>query len=97
MQLPLSPTRSGNMNSDQPLPPATIDAIARRILELGAIPSRPLLTVRDVAGLLQVSEAWVYENARRLGAVRLGEGSRAPLRFSEQSVLAVLEPVRRVD
>jgi hypothetical protein len=43
--------------------------------------SPPMLTVEDICATLQVSRAWVYENARRLGGFKLGPGERAPLRF----------------
>lgn len=54
---------------------------------------KPMLTVEDVATTLRVSRAWVYENARRLGGVKLGPGERAPLRFDPDVVAAAMRPV----
>jgi hypothetical protein len=58
-------------------------------------PTRPMLTVEDVSATFQVSRAWVYENAGRLGGVKLGPGRRAPLRFDESRVTAALNPLAR--
>jgi hypothetical protein len=62
-----------------------VDAIARRVLQLLSDQSPDgedqLLTVAQVACRFQVHPNWVYANARRLGAVRLGDGPKAPLRF----------------
>lgn len=67
-----------------------VDAVARRVLELlsdenpgGGV---QLLTVAQVARRFQVHPNWVYANARRLGAVRLGDGPKAPLRFDPARV-----------
>lgn len=56
-------------------------------------PARPLLTVEDICATFQVSRAWVYENAGRLGGVKLGPGARAPLRFEANRVTAALNPL----
>jgi hypothetical protein len=56
-------------------------------------PARPMLTVEDVCTTFQVSRAWVYENAGRLGGVKLGPGRRAPLRFNADRVAAALSPL----
>jgi hypothetical protein len=42
----------------------------------------PLVDVATVAEYLDVDRSWVYANAERLGARRLGAGPRARLRFS---------------
>src|SRR2546421_216989 len=75
---------------------ALVDLIAERVLELlgdqdgGEI---QLLTVAQVARRFQVHPSWVYANARRLGALRLGTGPKAPLRFDPRRVaLAVDDP-----
>lgn len=47
-----------------------------------------LLTVSDVAEALRVEPAWVYEHARELGALRLGGGRRAPIRFEARTIAA---------
>jgi hypothetical protein len=40
-----------------------------------------MLTVSELAQHLHVNRAWVYEHADELGAVRLGDGPKARLRF----------------
>jgi hypothetical protein len=73
-----------------------IDVIVKRVLEL--LSDRDgddvqLLTVAQVARRFQVHPSWVYANARRLGALRLGTGPKAPLRFDPRRVaLAVEDP-----
>jgi hypothetical protein len=55
-----------------------------------------MLTVEDVSDIFRVSRAWVYENARRLGGVKLGPGERAPLRFDPAILAAALRPVGEI-
>ena len=77
-----------------------VDAVAWRVLELlgergnGEI---QLLTVAQVARCFQVHPNWVYANARRLGAVRLGGGPKAPLRFNPEHVSRAIEQESRLD
>lgn len=59
--------------------------------------ARPMLTVEDVSVTFKVSRAWVYENAGRLGGVKLGPGQRAPLRFDADRVAAALNPLAATD
>jgi hypothetical protein len=54
---------------------------------------RPMLTVEDICATFQVSRAWVYENAARLGGIKLGPGQRAPLRFDPKRVAAAMRPL----
>lgn len=76
-----------------------VDAIARRIVELlegsraRAGAARPgidagsaCLTVSQVAARYRVSRSWVYAHQRELGAMRLGDGPRARLRFDPKVV-----------
>jgi hypothetical protein len=74
--------------------PEFIDAIARRILELDAhgesATDGGLLTVSQVARRLNVSRHWVYAHKRDLGAIRLGQGPKARLRFDASAVLTAL-------
>ena len=77
--------------------PAFVDAIARRVLELGsdraigqAAGGCALLTVAEVAAQLNVSQSWVYAHKRDLGAIRLGTGPKARLRFGARAVLSDL-------
>jgi hypothetical protein len=80
------------------------DAQLDRLAELLAVklaqvkPATPaMLTVEDVCITFQVSRAWVYENAFRLGGVKLGPSRRAPLRFDREKVAAALDPLGRPD
>jgi hypothetical protein len=75
------------------LDPETIDAIARRVADLldEGSPLPRLLTAGEVAERLAVSEAWVRENADRLGGVRLADGSRPRLRFDPAAVAEALD------
>ncbi|RKQ90876.1 integrase-like protein [Solirubrobacter pauli] len=79
------------------LNPALVERIAHRVLLRLVSDSRgddfQLLTVAQVARRLQVHSSWVYANARQLGALRLGTGPKAPLRFDPRRVaLAVGDP-----
>lgn len=59
-----------------------------------AFPCRGLVEVDDVGRLLRVEREWVYEHKRELGAVRIGNGERGPLRFDAAKVLAYIEAHR---
>jgi hypothetical protein len=71
-----------------------VEAIARRVAELvGRAPG--LVDAHSVAAALQVERDWVYAHARELGAVRLGGGPKARLRFDLERVrdrVAELDP-----
>jgi hypothetical protein len=74
------------MNPPERLQPADVDAIASRVVELLREETSPratpaLVDAATVARALGVSRATVYEHARRLGALRLGDGPRGRLRF----------------
>jgi hypothetical protein len=73
-----------------------VEVIAERVLQLLGDRNDDeiqLLTVAQVARRFQVHPSWVYANARRLGALRLGTGPKAPLRFDPRRVaLAVEDP-----
>jgi hypothetical protein len=73
------------------LDPESVEAIARRTAELLADrkpePSeRGLISAEAVAERWGVSRRWVYEQAERLGARRIGAGSRPRLRFDPDEV-----------
>jgi len=68
------------------------DLLATKLAQVKPAPP-VMLTVEDVCTTFQVSRAWVYENARRLGGVKLGPGRRAPLRFEAKKVLSALDPL----
>jgi hypothetical protein len=58
--------------------------------EVGNLMRARLLTVRELAGWLNVEPSYVYEHAAELGALRLGDGPRARLRFDLETVKAQL-------
>lgn len=59
-------------------------------------PTRGLVDVDQVAQLLKVEREWIYAHKGELGAVRIGEGRRGPLRFEAARVLAYIA-AHRVD
>lgn len=73
--------------------PTLVEAIAQRVAELLRaeldLASR-LLTPSDVAERFAVSRTWVYEHATEPGAIRLGDGPKARLRFDPDRVRRVL-------
>lgn len=78
------------------LDPADIEAIAElvaaRLVEREKPPATiGLLTASEVAERCGVSVSWVYENKTRLGAVVLGDGPKARLRFDLERVAQALE------
>ena len=72
--------------------PGFVDAVARRVVELlreeGAISREGprLVTVAAVSQEFGVSTDWVYANAGPLGAIRLGSGPRARMRFDRATI-----------
>jgi hypothetical protein len=70
-----------------------IEAVAARVVELllehtGA-PGR-YVDAATLARMLGVDRDWVYARAAQLGAVRLGDGPKARLRFDIERVRATL-------
>lgn len=55
------------------------------LLQDDAEPAR-LLDPGELAARLSVDRSWVYEHASELGALRLGDGPRARLRFDPVTV-----------
>lgn len=76
--------------------PFEIEAIARRVAELlHADPTAPaqLIDVAEAARRLGVSRSTIYSKANELGAVRLGHGPKARLRFDAARIRgAMAEP-----
>ena len=84
-----------------------IEALAARIAAMLAEPERPgrkledsmtgpaLVDAATLSRRLGISRTWIYEHAVELGAIALGDGSRARLRFDPERALAVLESRRR--
>jgi hypothetical protein len=73
------------------LDPESVEAIARRLAELLADrrpepPESGLISAETVAERWGVSRRWVYEHAKRLGARRIGAGTRPRLRFDPDEV-----------
>lgn len=76
-----------------------IEAIAERVVErLTEQTKAPgtigLASAGQVAKLYGVTPSWVYANKNRLGAVKLGDGPRARLRFDLERVEEELHPRR---
>jgi hypothetical protein len=74
-----------------------IEAIARRVAELVRPDrERPVryLTVAELAAQFGVSTEWVYEHKAELGAIRLGDGPKARLRFDREHVTEVIRARR---
>jgi hypothetical protein len=70
------------------LAPESVEEIARRVAQLLTQEAGPqrLLTAAEVSQWWGVERSWVYANADRLGARRLGAGQRPRLRFDPQEV-----------
>ncbi len=81
------------------LHPGFVETVARHVLQLTAtIDDAPqhhgedLLTVAEVATRLRVNSSWVYAHQAELGAIKLGTGPKARLRFDPHVVEAQLLP-----
>ncbi|HEY7892715.1 MAG TPA: hypothetical protein VIC05_10960 [Solirubrobacteraceae bacterium] len=76
------------------LSPESIEAIARRVVELleeQRLAPGGLLSVSQLAKHLKLNRSWVYEHATDLGAIRLGDGPKARLRFDLQTATEALQ------
>ena len=75
-----------------------IEAIATRVVSLLDRPdmggSPRLIDAAELARRLGMERSWVYSHAAELGAVRLGDGPNARLRFDPQLVAKMLRPLR---
>lgn len=76
------------------LDPQTIEAIARRVVELlerQAQAEKPeLVDAAELARRLGIERSWVYTHAIELGAVKLGSGRKPRLRFDPEIAARVL-------
>jgi hypothetical protein len=74
-----------------------IQPVAERIAGLvtSVRPAVGLVDARDLADELGVERDWVYANAERLGAVRLGSGPRARVRFDLEQAREALAAGRK--
>jgi hypothetical protein len=86
----VSGERGSEGESELRLAPESVEAIARRLVELlGPDESRPpkrLLSAAEVSEWWGVDRDWVYVHADQLGARRLGAGKRPRLRFDPDEV-----------
>jgi hypothetical protein len=66
----------------------SVEAVARRVVELMDTPVTPgeMVDAAEIARRFGVSTDYVYNNADRLGAIRLGNGPKARLRFNSTVV-----------
>jgi hypothetical protein len=72
-----------------------IEAVAARVVEMLRREQRPgaapdLVDAATLARILNVDRDWVYAHASELGAVRLGDGPKARLRFDAARARAAL-------
>lgn len=69
---------------------ASVEAIAQRVVDLmhddGVTTERELVDATEIARRFGLSRDYLYEHADELGAVRLGDGPRARLRFDPTAV-----------
>src|SRR5260370_41146441 len=79
------PRRSRVMGIATDLPPAAIEQVARRVVELLTDPhptsAGRLIGAGAVARHFGLTRTWVYQHADHLGAIRIGDGERPRLRF----------------
>jgi hypothetical protein len=77
------------------LAPEDVEAIAQRVAELLGPRARiGLVDVDEICRRFRVSRTWVYEHARELGAIPLGQtgsGRRPRLRFDLESATRAIE------
>jgi hypothetical protein len=95
MQFGRSMDIEGEMESARiKLDPQTIEAIARRVVELlerrGVAGGSELVDAAELARRLGIDRSWVYTHAIELGAVKLGAGRKPRLRFDPQVAARVL-------
>jgi hypothetical protein len=72
---------------------ALADAIAQKVVEIVGTRSATfgLVDARELAGELGVSIDYVYAHATKLGAMRLGSGPKARIRFDLDRARQALE------
>jgi hypothetical protein len=87
---------SESVMTEQPIEQLAI-RVAEVLLEAGGEPAaRRIVDARGVAETYGVSRDFVYAHADELGAIRLGSGPRARLRFDLVEVAARLNARRSV-
>jgi hypothetical protein len=89
---PPLPFESRGQSNPPTLSEADVEAVARRVVEL-LVEERArgarLASAAELARVLGVERSWVYDHAADLGAMRLGDGPRARLRFDVDRALAL--------
>jgi hypothetical protein len=86
---------AGQVREERTLSEADIERIAQRTAELVAGANGGNCRIVDVATVareLGVSVDYVYEHQRELGAMRLGRGPKASLRFDLAAIMRSLRP-----
>jgi hypothetical protein len=85
------------------LTPQAVEQVATRVAALlhrqqqkqGQTEQEPgMVTVSQLAKYLKLNPAWVYEHADELGAIRIGSGPKARIRFDFQTAKAALRQQR---
>lgn len=87
-----SPMASARIKLD----PATVEAIARRVVQLlerRGLQGRELVDAAELARRLGIERSWVYTHAIELGAVKLGNGAKPRLRFDPEVAAKALKRV----
>ena len=77
-----------------------VEAVARRVAELirnHAVESEQLIDAAEAARRLCVSRATIYAKANELGAMRLGHGPKARLRFDPRRIRDALSTMPAAD
>src|ERR1700722_6712247 len=80
------------------LGPGDVEAVARRTVELlrgERLGPFALVDARELARQLGVSVDYVYEHSAQLGALRLGNGRKARIRFEVDTARQALAESRR--
>lgn len=75
------------------LDPPTVEAIARRVVEIlerRGLQNRELVDAAELARRFGIERSWVYSHAIELGAVKLGSSPKPRLRFDPQIAARVL-------
>lgn len=89
------PPDDSPLPADTALDAASVEAVARRVVELirteGHSPSgRRLVDAATLAAELGVERSWVYTHRAELGAIQLGSGSKPRLRFDVETAQVLL-------
>jgi hypothetical protein len=93
-----TPTTTVALEDAVSLSAEDVEAVARRTVEL-LRNERPatfaLVDARELAEQLGVNVSFVYDHAAELGAIRLGNGQKARIRFDVERAREALDASRR--